>query len=102
MALTHDRVLTTADAVAQIATETVDLITRLRKIVVYNQHQAIDWGAQSTPAYLEEDAAGNIAQRPYSRQQVANAVGTLAMLDAALTDGHLGNLNHLARPLGNR
>ena len=102
MALNQTRVLVTADALAQIASETTELMTRLRKVVAYNSHQAIDWAAGDTPAYIGEDEDGNIAGRSYSRQQVANAVGSLAMLSDALSDAHLGNLNQIGRPLSSK
>ena len=105
MALT--RVLTDreADAIAQIAEEATYLLTRIKWLLDHNSDQAIDWAAGSTPAYIEEDADGNLVDRTYTRQNVANAIGSLdqirkAFENEAVSQGdHLGNLNLLAKPL---
>jgi hypothetical protein len=102
VALTHQRVQDTSSAIEQIATEAIELITRLRRALKYNSDQAIDWGAATTPSYITETPAGNLEGRAYSRQAVSNAVGSLVVLSDALSDAHVGNLNQLARPLASR
>lgn len=108
MALAFPRVLETADAVAAVANNLALCLVQINQVLEYNSDQAIDWGAGSTPGYITEDAAGNIQGRSYTRQEMANAIGSLDWVRKLLTNqtmtgsqgDHLGNLNHLARPLG--
>ena len=108
MALIFDRVLTTADALADLCNRTATLLADVNQVLEYNSDQAIDWAAGSTPAYITEDAAGNISGRGFSRQEVANAIGSLdwirkLLLNQSMTGSqgdHLGNVNKLGRPLG--
>jgi len=103
MALNLTRVQEEADKFADICTRLSRLIDEIDGLVTHNSHQAIDWAAASLPAYIEEDADGNLSgvgsghsTYTFSRQEVANAIGSLASLaaDSALR----GNINHLARP----
>src|SRR5688500_2823584 len=106
MALTYNRVQQVASAAAVLANDTADLLTRVQQFLEYNSDQAIDWGAASTPAYIEESGDGNLSGYAYSRQAVANAIGSLdwfrkLLTNQSMTGGqgdHLGNLNQLATP----
>jgi len=93
------RTVATAVRVSAVAEKLVDLLAEVNDILEYNSDQAIDWAAGSTPAYIPEDADGNIDGLQFSRQAVANAIGSMAefrdfMQNAAVTQGdHLGNFN---------
>ena len=97
-----------ADAVAAVSNDTALLLAQIQQLLEYNSDQAIDWGAGSKPAYITEDAAGNISGRAFSRQEISNAISSLDWIRKLLTNqsmtgsqgDHLGNLNHLAKPLG--
>lgn len=105
MALQHDRVVEVADAAAELADELAKLHARVVRFLAFNSHQAIDWAAGSTPAYITEEANGNISGRTFTRQQVANIIGTLDQMRKLLANedvsaargDHLGNLNQLAK-----
>lgn len=105
MALTRIVADAEADAVATICEEVTALLTRINWLLEHNSDLSIDWAADPKPAYIEEDAAGNLVDRRFSRQNVANAIGSLAQMRALLTGSaasqgdHLGNLNLMARPL---
>lgn len=102
MALTHNRVLEMADAVAALAERHQEILSDTQKLLDQNSDLAIDWGAVATPSYITEDGAGNIDGRNYTRQAVSNAIYSLLQTVNALTNqavaqgDHLGNLNQLA------
>lgn len=106
MALTHARVVEMAQALAATADEVKSMYGRISEVLKHNSHLSIDWAAGSPPAYLTEDAAGNLTGLPYSRQQISNLVGSLEwirkLLDNEVLTGaqgdHLGNINQVARP----
>ena len=100
MALDFNRVLATANGVEDICNQMVVLRTMMAQLITFNSNQAINWGAQSTPEYITESANGNIQGKSYSRQEVSNAIGSINTVLTAFDTDHLGNLNHLARPLG--
>lgn len=108
MALQYERVAATADAIADVANQLTSLYALVQQLLEYNSDQAIDWTAGVKPAYITEDANGNLSGRQFSRAEVANAIGSLDWLRKLMTNqsmagsqgDHLGNLNHLARPLG--
>jgi len=95
-----------AESIAAVCNELAGVLTRINQILEHNGDLAIDWGAAETPAYVSEDADGNIADLTFSRANVSNAIGTLNAVRTLLTGGtpttgdHLGNVNQLARPLG--
>jgi hypothetical protein len=99
-------VVNEAAALENICSQLSTLTATVEQFVKHNTHLAIDWGAGSTPAYINEEANGNLLGKGFTRQQVANAIGSLTQLrnlmnNQAVTEGdHLGNLNQLARPLG--
>ncbi len=108
MALVFERVANEADAFAELANRSVTLLSDIQQMLTHNSNLAIDWGAGETPAYITEDGAGNITGKGYSRQDVANMIGSLDWIRKLLTNqtmtgsqgDHQGNLNKLARPLG--
>lgn len=108
MALDFPRVSATADAITDVANQIATLEASINQLLIFNSNQAIDWAAGSLPAYITEDAKGNITGKQYSRQDVANAIGSINWIRSLLTNqsmagsqgDHLGNLNKLARPLG--
>lgn len=106
MALTYNRVQQVATAAAQLSNQMAELLGDVNRFLEYNTDQAIDWAAGSLPAYIEESAEGNLSGYAYSRQAVANAIGSLDWFRKLLTNqsmsgsqgDHLGNLNQLADP----
>jgi hypothetical protein len=104
MALTHAKAKEEAVAIQLLCEQVRQLQSAIASALTHNSNQAIDWAAQSKPAYLDEDAAGNLNGLTYSRQAVANAIGSLDQVNKLLTNAavsqgdHLGNLNQLARP----
>lgn len=108
MALNAARTLETANAVETLCRNVAAILADIDDVLEYNSDQAIDWAAGSTPAYIPEDAAGNIEGKNYSRQAVSNAIGSLDWVRKLLTNqsmtssqgDHLGNLNILSSPRG--
>ena len=108
MALTVARSKEEAEAIASLANEMSSMLARIHQVLEHNSDLAIDWAAGSTPTYISEDAAGNITGTNYSRQQVANVVGSLDWVRKLMTNqtmtgsqgDHAGNMSLLARPLG--
>lgn len=105
MALNLDIARTEAAAIKEVAEQVTYLLTRINWILDHNSDLSIDWAAVALPAYLQEDADGNLYGERFTRQAVANAVGSLDAIKTLLTAGtpstgdHLGNLNLLSRPL---
>jgi hypothetical protein len=102
MALTHAKATTEAEAIQTVAERFLTVYDTLVGILGHNSALSIDWGNETKPAVLIEDADGNLEGLQFSRQQVSNAVGTLAAIQTLMGQGHLGNLNLLARPVGKR
>lgn len=116
MALQNSRVQETAAAVADVSNQMASLLATINQCLEYNSDQAIDWASGSTPEYITEEQNGNLQGKAYSRQDVANAIGSLALIRGVLQNqnlsnlngswpdvqlgDHLGNLNKLTRPLG--
>lgn len=106
MALQFSKVLAEANALEEIANDLATVYSKAVQFLEHNSDVIIDWSAGGTPAYISEEANGNILGKDYTRQQVANLIGTLSQLknlmsNAAVTQGdHLGNLNLIAKPLG--
>lgn len=102
MALTSVRALEVATEAKGIADDLAALHERVRTFLAQNSHLSIDWGAAQKPAYINEDASGNIDGLLFSRAQLSNAIGSFQefsdlMNNAAVTQGdHLGNINQLA------
>lgn len=107
MALTFDRVKQEADTMILLTNRIADLVADLQQFIAFNQDQAIDWNAGSTPSYIEEDGAGNLAGYVFARQDVGNAIGSFSALITLMTNGnltglqgdHLGNINKIADPI---
>ncbi len=108
MALTYPLVKAEAEACQVMANEMATMLARVTQFLEHNSDLSIDFGAGSTPAYISEDADGNMLNLWFSRQDVSNAIGSLdwfrkLMTNQAMTGGqgdHLGNCNKLAHPLG--
>jgi hypothetical protein len=96
VALTHTRAKEVAEQIKSVCNQAKELSREINDILTFNSNQAIDWGAVSKPAYLNEDAAGNLDGLGFTRAQVSNAVGSLDALKTAFAGGHLGNINQLA------
>jgi hypothetical protein len=104
MALTHERVQEMARQAKMLADQTKALNTLLKEFLATNSNLAIDWGAQSKPAYIIEDVAGNIYGDGlyFSRQAVANVIGSFSAVvnilgNVAVSQGdYMGNVNVVA------
>ena len=104
MALVYDRVTEEARAIQAVCTDMAFMLVRIQQILTHNGNQLIDWGAATKPAYIDEDAAGNMNGMTFSRVAVANAVGSLEALRKLMTNqsvaglqgDHVGNLNQIA------
>lgn len=104
MALTHEKVVTEAQAIKSVCDLIAAALSAADEILEHNSDLSIDWAAGATPAYITEDGDGNISGLTFTRQQVANAVGSLDQFRNLLTNqavsqgDHLGNVNQLASP----
>lgn len=103
MALTHTgHVKPMAERIAQLSELMSDTLTLIHEVLEHNSDLSIDWAGDPKPAYINEDAAGNIDGTTFSRAAVANAIGSLDQVRRLLTNSsvsqgdHLGNLNKLA------
>ena len=106
MALENARVSATADAVADVSSQMATLLHTLKQLLTFNSNNSIGWTTDPKPDYIDENAAGNLTGKQYSRADVSNAIFSLDQVNRCLTNqtittgDHLGNLNKLARPLG--
>jgi hypothetical protein len=103
MALTHERAKEVAEHCESLCNEAKALHYRILEFLGSNSNLSIDWAAGSKPNYINEDAGGNLDGLKFSRQQVANAIGSLDQVRALLANNtvtqgdHLGNINQLAK-----
>jgi hypothetical protein len=106
MAMTHERAIQLAETLVDISSQLASLHATANQLLAFNSHLNIDWGNAVKPSFLNEDANGNLTGKYYTRQQVADAIGSIQQHDNLMTNqavsqgNHLGNLNQLARPLG--
>ena len=108
MALQFSTVLAEANAFEEVINQAVVLESLINQLLEHNSDLAIDWTAGSTPAYISEEANGNILGKNYTRQQVGTAVSSLDWIRKLLTNqsmtgsqgDHIGVLNVIAKPLG--
>lgn len=106
MALTSTISSTEAQAIKTVCDSVAQMLLVIDSALEHNSDLAIDWAAAEKPAYIDEDAAGNISGQPYSRADVANAIGSLNWIRSLLKNqnmtgsqgDHLGNINKLASP----
>lgn len=96
MALTYERAKETAERIKAVVNLAKVLKSELDEVLTFNSNLSIDWANATKPAFINEDAAGNLDGLKFSRQQLANAIGTLATLQAAYGSGNMGNLNLVA------
>ena len=96
MALTHTRAKEVAEHAAAVSNETKVLLYRITEFLTMNSNQAIDWAAETKPAFLNEDVVGNLDGLHFTRQQLSNAIGSIDTLKTAM-DTAIGNLNQLAK-----
>lgn len=108
MALEYAKVQAEAAAIEDVSNQLASLLATINQLLEHNADLAIDWGAGATPAYINEEANGNLQGKTYTRQEVSNTIGSLDWVRKLLTNqtmtgsqgDHLGNLNKLTRPLG--
>ena len=106
MPLVYPVVVAEAQAIQLVCEQITSLYNgQIAAILEHNSSQGIDWAATPLPEYITEDGAGNLSGLTYSRQAVANAIGSLAQIKNLLTGqsvsqgDHLGNLALIGRPL---
>lgn len=105
MALSTDVTKFQANAIENVCTELAAVLAKINVILDHNSDMSIDWTADPKPAYIEEDADGNIASLRYDRASVGNAIGSLDQVrrlmnnEVATQGDHLGNINKLSRPM---
>lgn len=110
MALTIAIAQHEALAVRRAAEKLLEAYATIADVLQHNSNMAIDWAAGEEPAYLpaDTDGSGNLTGCDFSRQQIANAIGSLDQLrrlleNQSISQGdHRGNLNLIARPNGQR
>jgi hypothetical protein len=106
MAVEHSEALALANQLKARAEEAKKLFWQLKETLRHNAALSIDWGAQSKPTFLNEDADGNLDGTSFTRQELSNAIGSLNWIQLLLDNGsltgaqgdHLGNLEKLTRP----
>lgn len=102
MALTHNKVLEVADECLDVCDQLKAAYQRAKLFLETNSDLAIDWAGDPKPSYINEDSAGNVDGRGFTRAQVANVIGSIdnfrkLMENATVTQGdHLGNVNQVA------
>lgn len=102
MALTYTRVSEVVTHAKTVSDEAKALHYRLKEFLTTNSNLSIDWGAVNKPAYINEDVAGNLDGFTFTRQQMANMIGSLDNIrkvldnEAASQGDHLGNINQIA------
>lgn len=101
-----ERAVQITNKLSQLSRKAADLQNEINQLLEYNSDHAIDWAAAELPTYLREDIGGTLQGFPFTRQNVANAIGSLDWIRKLLTSqsmegsqgDHLGNLNQLAHP----
>lgn len=102
MGLAHQRVLEVAKFGKSLADQTKSLLWQIEEFLNTNLAVSVDWAASPKPAYINEDSNGNLDGVSFTRQQMANAIGSLDNLrkllrnEATSQGDHLGNLDQLA------
>lgn len=104
MAITISRAKLTAQAFRNLAARSVELQKDLAAMLSYNSTQEIDWATLEKQGVIDE--LGNIDGEDFSREELANAIGSLDWVNKLLTNqsmtgsqgNHLGNLQKLASP----
>jgi uncharacterized iron-regulated protein len=96
MAMTSSRAYQVAKRGKDVANRLKSLRRDLTDFLEYNTKQAIDWAASQKPAYLEEDADGNLAGQDFSRAAMSNLIGTAAAINDILSAGHIDNIDAVA------
>ena len=105
MALSIDGSKSEAQAIAGVCSELAAVLAKVDIIIEHNSDMSIDWAAGALPAYIVEDAEGNINGLPFDRVSVANAIGSFLQFrnlmtnQAATTGDHVGNVNKLAQAM---
>ena len=97
---TRNRIDETAQAAARLAERWLNLLNDTDGFLGYNSAQSIDWGGATKPTNLEEDVTGHIQGMDFTRQAVSNGIGSFAAVQTLMSQGHLGNLQLLAKPRG--
>jgi hypothetical protein len=103
MANTHVRAKEVGDAAVELSNRMKGLLKDVHGLLQHNTALAIDWANETKPAFLNEDADGNLDGLHFTRQEMANALFSLSQFHALLTNqavsqgDYLGNLEKLAK-----
>lgn len=98
-----DRTRIAANSVSVVCTELKTVLAKIDVLLEANSDLSIDWGGDPLPAYISEDADGNIDGLQFGRAQISNALFSLdqvrnVLTNQAVTQGdHLGNINQVAQ-----
>lgn len=102
MALSYLRVIEATNEAKDCVDDVKAAFLKCQAFLTTNSNLAIDWGAGSTPEYIQEDESGNLAGFKFSRQAVSNIIGSLDSFVKLMTaqtpstGDHLGNINVVA------
>jgi DNA-directed RNA polymerase beta subunit len=97
MAHTYATVSSKAAEARQIAASVRSLYYDLKQYLDTNTHLSIDWGAAQKPAYINEQANGNLEGHEFTRQAISNLIGTFDTLRTTIEAGHLGNVSNVVK-----
>lgn len=104
MAASAQRLAEAARQASILATDGKQFFGRMNLFLSHMAAMSYDLTADPCPDYIVEDANGNIQGLDFSRQDLANAIGSFTQirnlaLNQTVTEGdHLVNLEKLARP----
>lgn len=102
MALTYERCMEVATQAKRISENLKQAFLDATELLETNSDLAIDWAGDPKPAYLNEDASGNLDGFRFTRQNLANLIGSIDNFKKLLTNqaasqgDHLGNINLVA------
>ena len=102
MALTHTRVSEMATSIKKACDNVKSSYQELLEVLATNSDLAIDWAGDPKPAYINEDADGNLDGFLFTRSQISNVINSLDQVKKLLENtsasqgDHLGNVNHIS------
>jgi predicted ABC-type transport system involved in lysophospholipase L1 biosynthesis ATPase subunit len=103
MANTHQRAQEIGEAAVELSNRLKAVLKDVTGFLQHNSALAINWSGDPKPAFLNEDAAGNLDGLHFTRTDLANAINSFAQFKSLLTGqavaqgDYLGNLEKLAK-----
>lgn len=77
MALEFSTVAEVATAIESIAEAQLQLLYKIKALLLVNGRAGIDWGAATKPEYIEEDERGNVRGKNFTRQEADQGLQAL-------------------------